>query len=129
MPVSISEGEPVHEGLFTSAGLIGGHCTNCGKRHFPGAASCPWCGSEDVSEVGLSAEGTLWAWTAVHAAPPGYDGDVPYGFGVVSLDVDELHVVTRLTESDPSLLHGGMPVRFTIASIGGGKTTWAFEPA
>ena len=119
----------MHEGLFTAAGLIGGQCGGCGRRHFPRAASCPWCGSLDVVEVGLSTEGSLWAWTSVNAAPPGYDGEVPYGFGVVSLEADQLQVVTRLTESDPSRLREGMPVRFTIVPVGGGKTTWGFEPA
>ena len=45
-------------------------------------------------------EGTLWGWTAVTAPPPGYDGELPFGFGVVEL-TDGLRVITRLTESDP----------------------------
>jgi uncharacterized OB-fold protein len=83
----------------------------------------------DVSEVALSAEGRLWAWTAVNTAPPGYEGDVPYGFGVVELGHDKLQVVTRLVESDPSLLHVGMPLRFTVVPLTGGTTTWAYGPS
>jgi uncharacterized OB-fold protein len=120
--------EPVAHGLFTHDGLLGGGCGACGKRHFPRGATCPWCGADDVSEVMLSPDGTLWGWTAVLAAPPGYEGDVPYGFGVVELPADGIQVVTRLTEADPSRLHEGMAVRFTVVALTADTTTWAFAP-
>jgi uncharacterized OB-fold protein len=116
------------DGLFTDAGLIGGACGACGRRHFPFAPACPWCGADGTAEVTLAREGTLWAWTAVTAAPPGYEGEVPYGFGVVELGADNLQVVTRLTESDPSRLSEGMPMRFTVVAVTDATTTWAFEP-
>jgi uncharacterized OB-fold protein len=125
----VEEGDPVHEGLFTSAGLIGGECGGCRQRHFPRAGHCPWCGSPEVSEVTLSTEGRLWAWTAVNSAPPGYEGGVPYGFGVVELGQDNLQVVTRLVEADPSVLQEGMALRFTVVPVGGGATTWAYGPS
>ena len=121
--------QPVADGLFTDAGLLGGACGACGRRHFPRAATCPWCGSDDVSDVTLSREGTLWAWTAVTAAPPGYEGEVPYGFGVVELAADGLRVISRLTESDPGRLHEGMAMRFAVVPLTAATTTWAFEPA
>jgi uncharacterized OB-fold protein len=71
----------------------------------------------------------LWAWTAVNAPPPGYDGQVPYGFGVVELAADGLQVITRLTEPDPTALSEGMPMRFTVVSLTDSTTTWAFGPA
>ena len=57
-----------------------------------------------VERVVLSREGTVWAWTAVTAAPPGYEGEVPYGFGIVELTKERLRIVTRLRESDPDRL-------------------------
>jgi len=127
--VASTEAIPVQEGLFTAAGLVGGECDACGRRHFPLAPTCPWCGRDAVAEVMLSTEGTLWAWTAVTAPPPGYAGEVPYGFGVVELPADHLRVVTRLTEADPGRLRAGMPVRFTVVAVAEGLTTWGFEPA
>ena len=121
--------EPVAEGLFGDDGLIGGACGRCGRRHFPVAPACPWCGGEGVSVVTLSTDGTLWAWTSVHAPAPGYEGGVPYGFGVVELPEDGLRVVTRLTESDPASLADGAPMRFVVVTLATGATTWAFEPA
>jgi len=121
--------EPVHPGLYSPSGLIGGGCRGCGRRHFPRAVPCPWCGSDDVESVTLATTGTLWGWTAVTAAPPGYDGPVPYGFGVVELPDDGLRVVTRLADADLDRLVEGMAMRFTVVAIGGDLETWAFTPA
>jgi len=119
--------EPVQPGLFTASGLIGGACGACARRHFPSAVPCPWCGSDDVTTVTLSSRGTLWGWTAVTAAPPGYDGPVPYGFGVVELADDGLRVVTRLTAVDG--LRDGMAMRFAVVALTADLDTWAFAPA
>lgn len=115
--------------LFDDAGLLGGSCSACERRHFPFAAWCPWCGADGTSEVRLSTEGTLWAWTAVLAPPPGYEGEVPYGFGVVELPADGLRVITRLTGSDVDAMAFGQPMRFTVATVADGVDTWAFVPA
>ncbi|MBV8235335.1 MAG: Zn-ribbon domain-containing OB-fold protein [Acidimicrobiia bacterium] len=125
----------VHEGLFTTDAdgaprLIGVRCVNCGRHQFPRSSLCPYCGADDVAEVLLSAEGTLWAWTAVTAPPPGYRGEVPYGFGVVELP-EGLRVLTRLTESDPARLRFGQDVRLQLVRLhtddqGRDVLTWAF---
>ena len=60
--------------------------------------------------------------------PPGYDGPVPYGFGVVELEGIGLRVVTRLTESDPARLHAGERMTLVTDDVGDGVATWAFAP-
>jgi len=125
----MSELAPVSDGLFDADGLIGGACGTCEERHFPRAGHCPWCGAASVSTVRLSSEGTLWSWTAVQTAPPGYEGSVPFGFGVVDLPADGLQVVTLLTESDPELLHVGDAMHFTTVPVGEGVSSWAFAPS
>jgi uncharacterized OB-fold protein len=129
---------PVKEGLFAagpdgSARLLGGRCDTCGERHFPVAASCPYCSSDTVTEAPLSPEGTLWAWTAVTAPPPGYRGEVPFGFGVVELP-ERIRVVTRITEADPARLQAGQAMRLEIVPVhddedGRPVVTYAFAPA
>jgi uncharacterized protein len=86
--------------------LIGGRCRECQSVCFPKQDFCPYCSEGSVHEIELSRSGTLWAWTAVTAAPPGYEGPVPYGFGVVELP-EGVRVVARLTEADPAKLTGG----------------------
>jgi uncharacterized OB-fold protein len=107
---------PVHEGLFTADHLIGGHCRGCSKYHFPADAICPYCGGSEVTRVELSDTGTLWGWTAVTAPPPGYQGDVPFGFGVIELP-EGIRVISRVEEPDPARLTFGMPVRFATAPL------------
>jgi uncharacterized OB-fold protein len=124
----MSDVTPVVEGLFDDDGLIGGSCGACARRHFPRAAHCPWCGVTGPETVRLSTNGRVWAWTAVQTAPPGYEGPVPFGFGVVELPDDELRVVTLLTEPDPAQLAEGDEVRFTVVPVGGGRTSWGFAP-
>ncbi len=125
----MSELTPVHDGLFDDEGLIGGSCPACGLRHFPLAGHCPWCGGATVASVRLSTEGRLWSWTAVHTAPPGYEGPVPFGFGVVDLPGDGLQVVALLTESDPDRLAVGQAMSFTTVAVGDGISSWAFSPS
>jgi uncharacterized protein len=123
---------PVREGLFTDTHLVGGRCSGCERYHFPPADICPYCGSDEITPVELSDTGTLWGWTAVTAGPPGYGGEVPFGFGVVELP-EGIRVITRVEEADPARLSFGMPVRFALAPLhtddGDQVVTYTFVPA
>jgi uncharacterized OB-fold protein len=109
--------------------LVGGFSPTSGQHHFPLAPVCPYTGADDVERVMLPTTGSLWAWTAVTTPPPGYDGTIPYGFGVVELDGIGLRVVGRLTESDPNALRDGQPMRVVAEHINDDLTVWAFTPA
>jgi len=128
----------ITDGLFDvnddgTIDLIGGYSPTSGRFHFPLLDSCPYTGAADVERVVLSREATLWAWTAVTAAPPGYAGTVPFGFGVVELVHEHLRVITRLTEPDPARLTFGQPMGLVadVLPLESGETvtTWAFESA
>ena len=107
--------------------LIGGYSPTSGHHHFPLSPVCPYTGADDVERVTLPTTGTLWAWTSVTTPPPGYDGPIPYGFGVVELDGIGLWVVGRLTEPDPGALHEGQPMRVVTEQLGD-LTVWSFTP-
>ena len=129
---------PVHAGLFEAEGdgtvtLLGSRCGSCGRACFPRAAVCPYCASTDLEPVRLSPTGTLWGWTTVRAAPPGYEGPVPFGFGVVELP-EGLRVITRLEIGDGPDPTFGMPMRAGLAPLaenenGDTVVTYTFEPA
>jgi uncharacterized OB-fold protein len=113
--------------------LVGSRCASCEQLAFPAATTCPWCGGDRTDEVLLAPTGTLWGWTAVTAAPPGYNGPTPFGFGIVQLD-DGLRVVTRLTEADPSALTFGDRMMLVYDLVehddaGNDVVTWAFARA
>ena len=128
---------PLHEGLFRersdgSIVLIGGYSPSSGRSHFPRLPACPYSGADDVEEVELPTEGTLWGWTGVTARPPGYDGEIPFGFGIVEL-TDGLRVITRLTEPDPHALSFGQAMHLVPDTLqtdddGTAVITYAFAP-
>ena len=126
----------VREGLFTdgeSPRLLGSRCGACGARHFPRHQTCPYCAAEGAEPEELSARGTLWAWTAVTAAPPGYRGETPFGVGVVELP-EGIRVISRLSVSDPALLSAGQPMELCVVPLhvdddGNEVVTYAFAPA
>jgi len=112
--------------------LLGSRCEVCERSHFPRAEICPYCSAEGSKQVELSPTGRLWAWTAVSSAPPGYKGEVPYGFGVVELP-EGLRVLGRLTRSDPSSLREGLEMRLVLVPLhvddeGTQVLTYAFAP-
>jgi uncharacterized protein len=125
----------VRDGLFRGGerpALLGSRCRSCGSVLFPRADACPYCAAEDPEPVELSRRGSLWAWTAVTASPPGYQGDVPFGVGVVELP-EGVRVITRLTESDPGALAAGQRMELAIVPLhrdadGREVMTYAFGP-
>ncbi len=121
-------GVSVEVGTDGQAALIGGYSPTSRLYHFPLAPVCPYTGADDVEPVTLSTDGTLWTWTAVTAAPPGYDGPVPFGFGIIELEPEGLRVVGRLTVSDPGALSFGQTMHVVTEDLPGGGTIWAFAP-
>ncbi len=124
----------MREGLFTAdpPRLVGGRCGACRLTQFPMRPTCPYCAADGVQLVELSPTGTLWAWTSVNAAPPGYRGTTPFGFGVVELP-EGLRVLGRLTEADPVRLSAGQAMRLAIVPLhtddeGNEVVTYAFAP-
>jgi len=110
-----------------SVALQGGFSPTSGLHHFPLGPICPYSGAEDVEPVALPTTGRLWLWTAVTAAPPGYEGPVPYGFGIVELDGIGLRVLSRLTEPDPAALSEGQAMHVVAEQLGD-LQVWAFAP-
>ncbi|HVN87883.1 MAG TPA: Zn-ribbon domain-containing OB-fold protein [Candidatus Binatia bacterium] len=124
----------IRGGLFSidPPRLLGGRCGRCGRHHFPAQGTCPYCGAADCTTVSLSERGTLRLFTAVHNAPPGYRGAVPYGFAVVELP-EGLRIISPLTEARFDQLRAGMAVRLRLAPLfvdddGHEVLTYAFEP-
>ncbi len=125
----------VRDGLFTDTeppALLGSRCDACGRFHFPRADACAYCAAEHPAPVELSGRGTLWAWTAVTAPPPGYRGEIPFGVGVVELP-EGVRVITRLTEADPHTLTVGQAMDLCIVPLhrdddGSDVVTYAFAP-
>lgn len=130
--------EPIYPGLFTQpddprgAGLCAGRCDRCGDLHFPATPDCPYCGFAGCREEIVGRTGVLHLGTVVTAPPPGYIGEVPYGFGLVDLP-EGLRVVSVVAETDPERLYSGMPLRIGLLILttadGSSRASWQYEPA
>ncbi len=110
---------PIRDGLFTTpedlgrARLLGTRCGACGRVAFPGQAICPYCSHDGCATVELSATGVLRLCTTVGNRPPGYVGDVPFGFGVVELP-EGIRLISRIKLPQPPL---GATVQLVIEAL------------
>jgi uncharacterized protein len=128
---------PAASGLFClldgEPRLIASRCESCSEITFPEQPSCPRCASQGVTRELLGPSGVLWTWTVqtFEPKPPflAADSFEPFGVGYVELP-GRLRVESRLTESDPTRLRIGQPMRLTLIELPGHPehTTFAFEP-
>lgn len=94
--------------------LIGGRCRKCEVTSFPRATVCTNCLSEDIEEVELAHEGTLYSYSIVHQAPKGWT--VPYALGYVDLP-HNVRVLAHL-DAPADKLSINMPMRLAVGVVG-----------
>jgi uncharacterized OB-fold protein len=133
---------PIAEGLFTwpseDPRLIASRCASCTTVVFPAQQPCPGCGAVTTEEL-LDPQGSLWTWTTQSFPPiaPPFRGPTapdsfePFGIGWV--DLGQVMIESRLTESDPAKLEFGMSVQLVIVPFctdddGNDVVSFAFEP-
>ncbi len=133
---------PVAEGVFTwpadEPQLIGSRCTQCRIVTFPTQDSCPRCASTEMQQHLLARRGRLWAWTTQEFPPPsppytGSRGDAFVPFGVGYVELGDVKVESRLTETDPEVLRPGMEMELVVVPFGADDdgnevVTFAFRP-
>jgi hypothetical protein len=109
----------VRDGLFTvdPPALLGGCCQACEQYSFPAAARCPHCRGGHVEVRALPTTGTIYSYTIARVRAPGYLGPVPYGYGLVSLDVG-IQVASLLGANPIERLSIGARVRFGLVDVG-----------
>ncbi|MFQ5665604.1 MAG: Zn-ribbon domain-containing OB-fold protein [Candidatus Binatia bacterium] len=127
---------PLKEGLFTmpadpgAARLLGSRCLSCTRWNFPAQSLCPYCSREGCATMPLSPRGVVEVCTTVVNRPPGYEGKIPFGFGVVELP-EGIRLIARMTDPDRS--PPGTPVRLVLEPLyidteGREVITYAYEP-
>lgn len=98
-----------------SVRLIGTACGDCGQQVFPPTPVCPSCLSENVSDVDLPTEGTLYSWSTVHVAPSNWH--TPYIAGYVDL-APQVRVFAHIVDTDGADMAMDMPVQLVAAELG-----------
>jgi len=104
--------------------LVGSECDDGSKKAFPPSDVCPECMSENLSPIRLSAQGTLYSWSVVHAAPKGWN--LPFIAAYVDLPED-VRVFAHIVEADPDSLAMDMAVETRISALGSDESGAAFE--
>lgn len=122
MSIASDEIAPVRQGLFTVEPpvLLAGRCEACGTLRFPPADVCPACQATGCKPVPLSPTGTVFTFTVVHAAPPGYLGETPYAYGVVELP-EGLRVTATLLSDELERISIGDACRFELLTLARGE--------
>lgn len=125
----------VREGLFELFGsdrlrLRAARCVRCERLSFPPGGLCLYCGASEIESTLLDEEAEVVWSTVVSKAPPGFEGSVPYGLGVVQF-AGGLALVAPLVIRQA--LPRGARVRSVPWEVGqdeGGHTlvTFAFRP-
>jgi uncharacterized OB-fold protein len=82
------------------------HCRRCGMVLFPIGKICAGCGGTELDKRPLSPTGSVFSWTVVHRAAPGWR--VPYVVALV--DFAEGPRVFAQVEAVSSAVRSGMPV-------------------
>lgn len=101
----------------TQGVLLGRKCKSCGAHFFGSPRFCLKCTSSELQPVELSQEGTLYTYTIVRMAPPGWQGSVPYLLGVVKLP-EGPRVTAELVDCSEGTVKVGMPMELTVR-VGG----------
>jgi uncharacterized OB-fold protein len=96
--------------------LLGGECGECGLLSFPLERYCAHCGAADPDRRPLPTTGSIYSFSIVHFAAPGYAGEVPYAVGVVELD-RTIRVATTLLADPLDSLRVGAAVEFELLEI------------
>lgn len=106
-------------------------CGACRKRWLPPLATCPRCGSRDVSGEPAPATARLYSWSVIHlAADPVFAGETPYVVGLVELPFDDgaARLYGRIVDVARDELRDGLELQLGITRVND-QPMWFFRPA
>jgi len=67
--------------------MLGSHCATCDSHYFPPRMVCPICRRKGkIEPFEFSGNGKIYSFTEIHAAPAGFENQVPYIVAIVELD-------------------------------------------
>ncbi|MEZ0393511.1 MAG: Zn-ribbon domain-containing OB-fold protein [Desulfurococcaceae archaeon] len=94
-------------------------CNDCGRVAYPPSNVCRFCGSRNVSRVDLvDEEARLITWTAIYAAPEGFERQRPLLIGILETLRSGARLLARLVDVRPEELRSGMIMEPVLRRIG-----------
>lgn len=95
--------------------LLGSRCPSCNAHFFPLRQVCSRCLGGQLEEVVLSSRGTLYTYTVLHQAAPGFE--VPLVLGYVDLP-EGVRILGQIAGVSPEDVKIGMPVSLHAEQFG-----------
>jgi len=114
----MSEGIALHWRLIPERyNLIGSACKTCGTKFFPSRDLCPDCRRKGrIESYTFSGEGEVFAFTVVHAPPPGLEYMKPYIAAIIRLAEGPL-ITAQIVDCKPEEVKVGGKVRMVFRKI------------
>jgi uncharacterized OB-fold protein len=98
--------------------LVASKCPRCGKVYFPKKDFCPQCMLDDIPEIALGNEVTLYTYTTVYLGVKGFK--TPYVLGWVEFPQEKIRLASQiLVDPDKTneTLKPGQPLRLNIGVL------------
>ena len=111
-PEPDGESRPFWEGVAEGRLRIQ-RCGACGRHVFYPRSVCPHCMEARLEWVDTAGSGTVYSFTVVHRAPPGFAEEAPYVVALVELS-EGPRLLTRLAGVKPAEALVGMAVQLAV---------------
>lgn len=109
------------------ARMVGSKCPSCHARFFPLRQVCSRCLTADLETFPLSDTGTLYTYTVVRQAAPGFE--VPYVLGYIDLP-EGVRLLGQVAGIEPEAVRLGMRLHLHVEPFGedeAGRTVLGFR--
>ena len=104
------------------------HCASCETVIFYPRSLCTHCGAPNPDWAVSKGQGTVYAVSVVHRAPPAFKGQSPYAVLLVDLD-EGFRMMSRIIDVEPDSVSIGDRVRVIFQDGPDGRPTPYFTHA
>ena len=95
--------------------LVVQRCQDCAAAIFYPRAVCPHCMSDRIDWIDATGRGTIYSYTVVHRAPPGFADSAPYVVALIDLE-EGVRMMTNVVDA-PAAVRVGAAVEVTFDDV------------
>lgn len=88
-------------------------CNSCKTSHYYPRTICPHCGSDNTEFKQVPGRGTLYSFSTMRRVP------VPYTIAYVTLEDEDISILTNIVDCDPDNLEIGQQVKLVFTDTEG----------
>ncbi len=97
--------------------VVGTRCETCKTNYYPPRELCPTCRRHGkISDKKFMGVGKIVTYTIVHAAPSGYEKQIPYAVAIVQLEEGPM-LTAQIVDYKSDELKIGQSVRATFRKM------------